>query len=102
MPRVVQDRLLGIDRSGRTCNTINDRTQLVYAKAKRLVLQWDADATDGSREKEAAAWLAQASDAILLRTNDLDRRLREPLSSFASGSSWPANGNVCGTTSPGP
>jgi hypothetical protein len=79
IPGVVRDRLLGIDWSGRTCNTINDRTQDVYATAKRLVLQWDADAADGSQEKEAAAWLAQASDALLLRTNDLDRRQSDPI-----------------------
>ena len=53
----------------------------MYAKAKRLVLQWEADATDGSRENEAAAWLVQASDALLLRTNSVDRRQREPIGS---------------------
>ena len=79
MPRRVRDCLLGIDWSGRTCNTINVRTRPVYAKAKLLVLQWEADAADGSREKEAAAWLAQAFHAILLRTNELDRRLSEPI-----------------------
>ena len=55
MPTTVRDSILGIDWSGRTCNTINARTQPVYAKAKRLALQWYADAADGSREKEAAA-----------------------------------------------
>ena len=78
MPSSVRDFLLGIDWSGRTCNTVNDRTQSVYAKAKRLVLQWEADAADAPREKEAAAWLVQASDALLC-TNDLDRRQREPI-----------------------
>ena len=79
MPKTARDSILGIDWSGRTCNTINVRTQPVYAKAKRLALQWDADAVDGSREKEAAAWLVQASDALFLRTNDLDRRQSDPI-----------------------
>ena len=79
MPRTARDSILGINWSGRTCNTINVRTQPVYAKAKRLALQWDADAVDGSREKEAAAWLVQASDALFLRTNDLDRRQSDPI-----------------------
>jgi len=79
MPQRFRDCLLGIDWSGRTCNTVNARTRPVYAKAKLLLLRWEADAVDGSREKEAAAWLAQASHAILLRTNELDRRLSEPI-----------------------
>ena len=80
MPSSVWDSLLGIDWSGRKCNTFNDLTRPMHTKAKRFTLQWDADAGDGSREKEAAAWLVQASDALLLRTNDLDRRQRDPIS----------------------
>ena len=57
----------------------------MYAKAKRLALQWYADAADGSREKEAAAWLVQASDALFLRTNDPDRRQYIHQQTFAGG-----------------
>jgi len=46
---------------------------------KLLMLRWEADAAANTRKKEAAAWLAQASDALLLRTNDLDRRQSDPI-----------------------
>jgi hypothetical protein len=70
---------VGIDWSGHTCNTLNHRTKPVYGKAQVLVLQWLKDAADNPRELEAAWWLSKLSHALLLRTNDLDRRRDDPI-----------------------